>query len=200
MRYFPAFLPFAILVMGWQFTALEKIDEKDAPGEVSHFQGPLQCFVWYGGDGQCGGGSGCHHAGWAGSHLLDVGVCTPWNGHQVLYLFACGDVPGKGREWSGAGRADVFHPRRAGEKWKPLAIFFAACGMFGCLPLLQSNQLTQIVNTMFFEPQGWFVGSDNTAQVGECPVWSFTCRACWHGGSRRYQTNWCLCRTALFPE
>jgi hypothetical protein len=59
-----------------------------------------------------------------------------------------------------------------GEKWKPLAVFFAACGMFGCLPLLQSNQLTQIVNTMFFEPQGWF------------------------GGSRRYQTNWCLCRTA----
>ena len=45
-----------------------------------------------------------------------------------------------------------------GEKWKPLAIFFAACGLFGCLPLLQSNQLTQIVRSMFFEPQGWFVG------------------------------------------
>ena len=50
-----------------------------------------------------------------------------------------------------------------GEKWKPLAIFFAACGLFGCLPLLQSNQLTQIVRSMFFEPQGWFVGdAENT--------------------------------------
>jgi AGCS family alanine or glycine:cation symporter len=50
-----------------------------------------------------------------------------------------------------------------GEKWKPLAIFFAACGMFGCLPLLQSNQLTQIVRSMFFDPQGWFVGDkENT--------------------------------------
>tara|TARA_Y100000385_G_C12948539_1_gene574456 strand:+ start:1 stop:1020 length:1020 start_codon:yes stop_codon:yes gene_type:complete len=53
-----------------------------------------------------------------------------------------------------------------GEKWKPLATVFAACGMFGCLPLLQSNQLTQIVNTMFFEPLGWFVGSEDAGQMG----------------------------------
>ena len=53
-----------------------------------------------------------------------------------------------------------------GEKWKPLAIFFAACGLFGCLPLLQSNQLTQIVRSMFFEPQGWFVGDAQNAGNG----------------------------------
>ena len=41
--------------------------------------------------------------------------------------------------------------------------YLAACGLFGCLPLLQSNQLTQIVRSMFFEPQGWFVGdAENT--------------------------------------
>ena len=44
-----------------------------------------------------------------------------------------------------------------GERWRPMAVFFAVCGMFGCLPLLQSNQLTQIVRSMFFEPNGWFV-------------------------------------------
>jgi len=38
--------------------------------------------------------------------------------------------------------------------------------MFGCLPLLQSNQLTQIVRSMFFEPQGWFVGAEETVQTG----------------------------------
>ena len=52
-----------------------------------------------------------------------------------------------------------------GKKWRPLAVFFAACGMFGCLPLLQSNQLTQIVRSMFFEPQGWFVGAERPCRL-----------------------------------
>ena len=55
---------------------------------------------------------------------MDVGVCTPWNGDQVLYLFACGDVPGKGREWSGAGRTDVFHPRGAGGEMEATGYLF----------------------------------------------------------------------------
>jgi AGCS family alanine or glycine:cation symporter len=38
--------------------------------------------------------------------------------------------------------------------------------MFGCLPLLQSNQLTQIVRSMFFEPQGWFVDTAVSVQAG----------------------------------
>ena len=85
------------------------------------------------------------------------------DGDQVLHLFARRDVP-----WQGCGRVEQGGPmyfirEGLGEKWKPLAIFFAACGLFGCLPLLQSNQLTQIVRSMFFEPQGWFVGdAENT--------------------------------------
>jgi len=67
--------------------------------------------------------------------------------------------------------------------------------MFGCLPLLQSNQLTQIVRSMFFEPQGWFVGL-RTRCSGECFIRAVTCGACWDGGGRRNQANWCLCRTA----
>lgn len=47
-----------------------------------------------------------------------------------------------------------------GKKWRPLAFFFAFCGMFGCLPLFQSNQLTQIVRSMFLEPMGWFASRD----------------------------------------
>ena len=50
-----------------------------------------------------------------------------------------------------------------GRRWKPLAFFFSACGMFGCLPLLQSNQLTQIFRFMFFEPNNWFVGSETVS-------------------------------------
>ena len=53
-----------------------------------------------------------------------------------------------------------------GPKWKPLAVMFCVCGLFGCLPLLQSNQLTEIVRTMFLEPNGWFVGSENAVNTG----------------------------------
>ena len=48
------------------------------------------------------------------------------------YLFACRNVG------NGAGRTDVFHPRGVGGE-TILAMFFATCGMFGCLPPIEST-------------------------------------------------------------
>ena len=42
-----------------------------------------------------------------------------------------------------------------GKKWKPLAMAFCFFGMFGCLPLVQSNQLTAIIGNMFLIPNEW---------------------------------------------
>lgn len=53
-----------------------------------------------------------------------------------------------------------------GSKWKPMAVMFCVCGLFGCLPLLQSNQLTEIVRSMFLEPNEWFVGSEDAVRTG----------------------------------
>ena len=53
-----------------------------------------------------------------------------------------------------------------GHNWKPLAQFFCLCGLFGCLPLLQSNQLTGIVREMFFEPMEIFVGGEEQILFG----------------------------------
>jgi AGCS family alanine or glycine:cation symporter len=39
-----------------------------------------------------------------------------------------------------------------GEKWKPLAAFFALCGLIGCAPMFQANQLTQIVRDLILVP------------------------------------------------
>ena len=58
-------------------------------------------------------------------------------------------------------------------------MFFATCGAFGCLPLLQSNQLTQIVRSMFFE-QGLVRG------FGQCSPtrkWAFRSSSGLSGGS-----------------
>ena len=40
-----------------------------------------------------------------------------------------------------------------GKKWKPLAVFFSIFGLFGTLCVMQSNQLTESVTTLFFTPE-----------------------------------------------
>jgi AGCS family alanine or glycine:cation symporter len=55
-----------------------------------------------------------------------------------------------------------------GPKWKPLAMAFCFFGVFGCLPLFSSNQLTAFVVEMFFKPNEWFVGTDkNVTALGQ---------------------------------
>lgn len=41
-----------------------------------------------------------------------------------------------------------------GKKWKPMAIFFSVFGLIGTLCLMQANQLTEAVTTVFIEPSG----------------------------------------------
>lgn len=40
-----------------------------------------------------------------------------------------------------------------GKKWKPLAVFFAIFGLIGTLCIMQSNQLTESITTIFFTPE-----------------------------------------------
>ena len=40
-----------------------------------------------------------------------------------------------------------------GKKWRPLAFFFAAMGLFGTLCTMQANQLTEALTTTFLQPE-----------------------------------------------
>ena len=40
-----------------------------------------------------------------------------------------------------------------GRKWKPMAVFFSIFGLIGTLCVMQSNQLTESVTTLFFAPE-----------------------------------------------
>ena len=40
-----------------------------------------------------------------------------------------------------------------GPKWKPLAVFFAVFGLIGTLCVMQANQLTESITTLFFTPE-----------------------------------------------
>ncbi len=50
-----------------------------------------------------------------------------------------------------------------GPRWKPMAVFFSFFGLFGTLCVMQSNQLTESVMTLFVAPEG------NTA-LGRCII------------------------------
>ncbi|MDD2595585.1 MAG: alanine/glycine:cation symporter family protein [Bacteroidales bacterium] len=57
-----------------------------------------------------------------------------------------------------------------GKKWKPMAVFFSIFGLIGTLCIMQANQLTEAVTTVFFAPE------DNTLMlrfligVGICAI------------------------------
>ena len=162
---FSRFSPFRYLGHGMVLLLGKKV-ELDAPGEVSHFRALCSALSGTVGMGNVAGVAVAITQGGPGA-IFWMWVCALLGMATKFYTCSLA-VMYRGKDENGVeqGGPMYFIREGLGEKWKPLAIFFAACGMFGCLPLLQSNQLTQIVNTMFFERQGWFAGPDNTTHVG----------------------------------
>ena len=145
---------------------LGRHQEKDAPGEVSHFRALCSALSGTVGMGNVAGVALAVTQGGPGA-IFWMWVCALLGMATKFYTCSLA-VMYRGKDENGVeqGGPMYFIREGLGEKWKPLGLFFAACGMFGCLPLLQSNQLTQIVRSMFFEPKGWFVGSETTVQTG----------------------------------
>ena len=162
---FSRFSPFRYLWHGFRLL-FGKHKEEDAPGEVSHFRALCSALSGTVGMGNVAGVAVAITQGGPGA-LFWMWVCA-FLGMATKFYTCSLAVMYRGKDENGVeqGGPMYFIREGLGKKWQPLAIFFAACGMFGCLPLLQSNQLTQIVRSMFFEPQGLFVGSDRTVQYG----------------------------------
>ena len=163
--FFSLFAPFRHLGHGLRLL-LGKEKEEDAPGEVSHFRALCSALSGTVGMGNVAGVAVAITQGGPGA-LFWMWVCALLGMATKFYTCSLA-VMYRGKDADGVeqGGPMYFIREGLGEKWKPLAIFFAACGLFGCLPLLQSNQLTQIVRSMFFDPQGWFTESESAVQIG----------------------------------
>jgi AGCS family alanine or glycine:cation symporter len=159
------FSPFRHLRHGLSLI-LGKSAESDAPGEVSHFRALCSALSGTVGMGNVAGVAVALSQGGPGA-LFWMWVCALLGMATKFYTCSLA-VMYRGKDEDGVeqGGPMYFISEGLGRSWKPLAVFFAACGMFGCLPLLQSNQLTQIVRSMFLEPKGWFVGSENSVLLG----------------------------------
>ncbi|MFP6899803.1 MAG: alanine/glycine:cation symporter family protein [Opitutales bacterium] len=145
---------------------LGKYDDERAPGEVSHFRALCSALSGTVGMGNVAGVAIAVTEGGPGA-LFWMWVCALVG--MATKFFTCSlAVMYRGKDDAGQvqGGPMYFIVEGLGPRWKPLAVFFCICGLFGCLPLLQSNQLTEIVRSLFLEPNGWFVGSEDAVRMG----------------------------------
>lgn len=160
---FSRFLPFRYLAHGLSLL-FGKWSEREAPGEVSHFRALCSALSGTVGMGNVAGVAVAITQGGPGA-LFWMWVCAVLGMATKFYTCSLA-VMYRGKDEDGVeqGGPMYFISHGLGEEWRPMAVFFAVCGMFGCLPLLQSNQLTQIVRSMFFEPNEWFVENQSITQ------------------------------------
>lgn len=78
-----------------------------------------------------------------------VGMCTKFHEGALAIMF-------KGQDKDGNPRGGIMYiiEKTMGRRWKPLAVFFAVAGMFGTLCIINANQLTEAVVSVFTTPEG----------------------------------------------
>jgi len=122
-----------------------KFDNSSAPGEISHFQALSSALSGTIGMGNIAGvavaigmgGPGAVFWMWLAGLL---GMMTKFFTCTLACLYRHEDENGIVQ-----GGPMYFIEYGLGKKYKPLAVMFAICGMFGCLPLFQSNQVASLL-------------------------------------------------------
>ena len=124
---------------------LGKYDSRRDPGEISHFQALCSALSGTVGMGNIAGVAIAVTEGGPGA-LFWMWVCALVG--MATKFFTCTlAVMYRGRDDQGQvqGGPMYYIVEGLGPNWKPLASSFCLFGLFGALPLFQSNQLTGIV-------------------------------------------------------
>ena len=145
-----------------------KYNNANDPGEINHFQALCSALSGTVGMGNITGVAVAIVHGGPGA-LFWMWICALLG--MATKFFTCSlAVMYRGTDQTGQvqGGPMYFITEGLGKKWKPLAMAFCFFGLFGCLPMFQSNQLTAIVSEMFFKPNDWFVdSSQNVTLTGQ---------------------------------
>lgn len=129
-----------------------KYDDDEAEGDINHFQALSAALAATVGMGNIGGvavaitmgGPGAIFWMWVSAL---VGMATKFFTCTLAIMYRGKDSQGKLQ----GGPMYVIR-EGLGKKWTPMAYFFSFCGLIGCLPIFQSNQLTQIVRDTVLVP------------------------------------------------
>ena len=139
-----------------------RFDNPDDPGEISHFQALASALAGTIGMGNIAGVAVAIYVGGPGAIFwmwmtAIVGIATKFYTCSLAVMY-------RGRDSQGRLQGGPMYviTEGLGSKFKPLAIFFCAAGMIGCLPLVQVNQLVQTIREVVFIDQGWLDPANST--------------------------------------
>ncbi|MEG0518268.1 MAG: alanine/glycine:cation symporter family protein [Bacteroidales bacterium] len=148
---YSGFVPFRYYVK-----ALKSLKEKDdkEPGQISSFEALTSAIAATVGMGNIAGvaialtmgGPGAIFWMWVSAA---VGMATKFFEGSLAIMY-------KGKDSAGEVQGGPMYmiTKGLGEKWKPMAVFFSIFGLIGTLCVMQSNQLTEAVTTVFTTPAG----------------------------------------------
>jgi alanine or glycine:cation symporter, AGCS family len=142
-----------------------KYDDPEAEGDINHFQALSAALAATVGMGNIGGvavaitmgGPGALFWMWVSAM---VGMATKFFTCTLSIMYRGKDSSGKLQ-----GGPMYVIMEGLGKNWKPLAVFFSVCGLLGCTPMFQANQLTQILRTELIIPMGLMGESQLTADL-----------------------------------
>ncbi len=145
------FIPFRYYGKALKATAVK---EEKAEGQLSSFQALTSAIAATVGLGNISGvavaitigGPGAIFWMWVSAFL---GMATKFFEGTLSIMY-------KGKDSAGEKQGGTMYmiTEGLGKKWKPLAVVFSVSGMIGTFCLMQSNQLTEALQTVVFTPMG----------------------------------------------
>ncbi len=131
-----------------------KKKEDDAPGQISSFEALTSAIAATVGMGNISGVAVALTMGGPGTIFwmwisAIVGMATKFFEGSLTIMY-------KGKDNSGEVQGGPMYmiTNGLGKRWKPLAVFFSVFGLIGTLCLMQANQLTEALITVFVQPYG----------------------------------------------
>jgi len=137
-----------------------KYDDKNAKGDVSSFQALSAAVAATVGLGNISGVAIAIHYGgpgvvfWIWMTAL-IGMVIKFYSCSLSVMYRGVDSEGKLQ-----GGPMYYITEGLGEKWRPLAVFFAACGLFGFLGVFTANQFTETFMSVIEPPSTIYEMSD----------------------------------------
>ena len=134
---------------------LGRYDNPDAPGQISHFQALSSALAGTIGMGNIAGVAIAIQTGGPGTIFWMwicalAGITTKFFTCSLAIQFRGPDSQGT---MQGGPMYAIVHG--LGQHWKPLGAFFSVCALFGTFPMLQANQMAQILRDTVALPAGW---------------------------------------------
>ncbi|MFC4097391.1 alanine/glycine:cation symporter family protein [Euzebyella saccharophila] len=145
--FYSKFLPYRFFGHAIAITA-GKYDDKTAQGDVSSFQALSAAVAATVGLGNISGVAIAIHDGgpgvvfWIWVTAL-IGMCIKFYSCSLAVMYRTTDADGKLQ-----GGPMYYISKGLGEKARPLALFFAVCGLFGFLGVFTANQFTDTFMTV----------------------------------------------------